>query len=206
MRAVDLLPRDDGRRRRTRAEQLPLIVGLTLLVASTLALSFAFLTASGGAGDKQAELDALEAQIAGLPPVPEGPTPVEVGLGGERTARVTALSTALSRRVSWDRVLRELSLVLPDDIWLTSLAARSPASPASAAPAPAKAPGAAPTGLTVNGYTYSHESVARLLSRLNVLPGLTNVQLQQSLRARVGTQSIVQFTILADVRPPGASA
>ena len=204
MRAVNLLPRDDGRRRRTRAEQLPMIVGLGLLVVVTLALSAAFLMASSKASDKQAELDSLQGQIDILPPVPEGPTPIEVGLAGERTARVTALDTALGRRVSWDRVLRELSLVLPDDIWLTSLSARSPASPASAAPAPAKAPGAAPTGLTVNGYTYSHESVARLLSRLNVLPNLANVQLQSSTLAKVGTQSIVQFTILADVRPPGS--
>jgi Tfp pilus assembly protein PilN len=202
MRAVNLLPRDDGRRRRTRAEQAPLVVGLGLVVLVTLALSAAFLMASSKAGDKQAELDSLNGQIDILPPVPKGPTPIEAGLAGERTARVTALGTALGRRVSWDRVLRELSLVLPEDIWLTSLSARSPASPASAAPAPAKAPGAAPTGLTINGYTYSHESVARLLSRLSVLPDLTNVQLQSSTLARVGTQSIVQFTILADVRPP----
>ena len=206
MRAVNLLPRDHGRRRRTRAEQAPLAVGLGLLVVVTLALSVAFLMASSKAGDKQAELDAAQRQLDILPPVPKGPTPVEAGLAGERTARVTALSTALGRRVSWDRVLRELSLVLPDDIWLTSLSARSPASPASAAPVPVKAPGAAPTGLTVNGYTYSHESVARLLSRLFVLPDLTNVQLQSSTLARVGTQSVVQFTILADVRPPGGTA
>jgi Tfp pilus assembly protein PilN len=206
MRAVNLLPRDEGRRRRTRAEQAPLVVGLGLVVLVTLALSAAFLMASAKAGDKQAALDTLQRELDVLPPPPKGPTPIEAGLAGERTARVGAVSNALTRRVYWDRVLRELSLVLPDDIWLTSLSARSPASPASAAPAPAKAPGAAPTGLTVNGYTYSHESVARLLSRLSVLPDLTNVQLQSSALARVGTQSIVQFTILADVRPPGGAA
>ena len=204
MRAVNLLPRDDGRRRRTRAEQAPFVVGLGLLVLVTLALCAAFLMASSKAGDKQAELDGLQAQIDILPPGPAGPTPIEAGLAGERTARVAAVGNALTRRVSWDRVLRELSLVLPDDIWLTSLSARSPASPASAAPPAAKAPGAAPTGLTVNGYTYSHGSVARLLSRLSVLPDLTNVQLQSSTLARVGTQNVVQFTLLADVRAPTA--
>ena len=204
MRAVNLLPHDDGRRRRTRAEQAPFVVGLGLLVLVTLALCAAFLMASSKAGDKQAELDGLQGQIDILPPVPPGPTAIEAGLAGERTARVAAVGNALTRRVSWDRVLREISLVLPDDIWLTSLSARSPASPASAAPAPAKAPGAAPTGLTVNGYTYSHESVARLLSRLQVLPDLSNVQLQSSTLARIGTQNVVQFTLLADVRGPAA--
>jgi Tfp pilus assembly protein PilN len=206
MRAVNLLPRAQGRRRKTRAEQLPLIVGLGLLVLVTVALSATFLMASAKATDKQAELDSLQHQLEVLGPAPKGPTAIEAGLADQERSRVSALTAALSRRVSWDRVLREFSLVLPDDIWLTSLSARSPSSPASAAPAPVKAPGAAPTGLTVTGYTYSHDSVARLLSRLAVLPDLENVQLQRSSLSLVGTQTVVQFVILADVRPPGAAA
>lgn len=206
MRAVNLLPRDEGRRRRSRSEQVPVVVGLGLLVVVALALSALFLMASAKANDKQAELMSLQRQLEILPPVPEGPTPIESGLADQQRARVAALTSALSRRVSWDRVLREFSLVLPDDIWLTSLSARSPSSPASAAPAPAKAPGTAPSGLTVNGYTYSHESVARLLSRLDVLPDLENVQLQRSSLSQVGTQTVVQFVILADVRAPGVAA
>lgn len=206
MRAVNLLPRDHGRRRKTRSEQALLVVGLALLVLVTLGLSAAFLMTSATANDRQAELTGLENQLDVLPPRPKAPSPIEAGLAGEKRSRVSAVTSALSRRVSWDRVLRELSLVLPDDIWLTSLAVRSPSSPASAAPAPAKAPGAPPTGLTVNGYTYSHDSVARLLSRLAVLPDLANVQLQSSTLAPAGSQTIVRFVILADVRPPGASA
>ena len=203
MRAVNLLPRDHARRaKKTRAEQAPLVVGLGLLVLVTFALSAAFLMASSKASGKAQELQNLETQLDILPPKPKQPTAVEAGLAGQKQSRVAALTSALSRRVLWDRVLRELSLVLPDDIWLTSLSARSPSSPASAAAAPAKPPGAAPTGLTVNGYTYSQESVARLLARLSVLGDLENVQLQSSTLARVGTQTVVQFTVLADVRAP----
>jgi Tfp pilus assembly protein PilN len=205
MRAVNLLPREQ-RRRKTRAEQAPLVVGLGLVLVVAIALSAAFLMASANATDRQSQLTSLEGQLKVLGPLPKGPTPIEAGLAGQKQSRVVALTSALSRRVYWDRVLREFSLVLPDDIWLTSLAARSPSSPASAAPAPAKAPGAPPTGLTVNGYTYSHESVARLLSRLSVLPDLENVQLQRSTLAEVGSQTVVQFVILADIRPPGAAA
>ena len=61
-------------------------------------------------------------------------------------------------------------------------------------------------GFTISGYTYSQDGVARLLSRLNVLPDLHNVQLQTSSLTKVGTQDIVQFTILADVAPPGAAS
>ena len=53
---------------------------------------------------------------------------------------MTALSAALSRRVAWDRIFRELSLVLPDDVWLATLSAKAPVSSSvAAAPAPAAA-------------------------------------------------------------------
>jgi Tfp pilus assembly protein PilN len=206
VRAVNLLPQEPIGRSRAQIQQLPVVVGMALLLVVAILIGGMFLLSSAKARDKQTELDAVETEIAAVPPPPRQPTAVEASLAGQENARVVALTSALSRRVAWDRVLRELSLVLPDDIWLTSLAARSPASPASAAPTVAAAAGTAPTGLTVTGYTYSHESVARLLSRLSVLPNLTNVQLQTSTVAQVGTQDIVQFVILADVRPPGGGA
>ena len=206
MRAVNLLPREQARRKKTRAEQAPLVAGLGLLLVATLVLSFFFLTASSTVRDREAELEGLRLQLDILPPPPKGPTPVEAGLADQQRARVTALTAALSRRVSLDRVLRERPRGLPADIGPTRLTARSPSSPASAAPAAPKPPGAAPTGLTVTGYTYSHDSVARLLSRLYVLPDLENVQLQRSTLAKVGTQTVVQFVVLADVRGPVTSA
>ena len=205
MRAVNLLPRDD-KRKKTRAEQIPVAIGVGLFVLVTLALSLTFLMASSTVKDRQAELEAAEFQLRGLPAPPAPPSPIEAGLENEQKQRVSAVTSALSRRVAWDRVLRELSLVLPEDVWLTSLSAKSPSSPASAAPAPPTAPGAAPTGFVVNGYTYGHDSVARLLSRLSVLPDLHNVQLQKSSLSKFGTQRIVQFTILADVKAPGATS
>ena len=198
MRAVNLLPRDE-RRQKTRAEQLPLIVGTAAGVLVTLVLCVGFLTASSGAKSKQAELQSLQEQLKLMPTPPPAPSPVESGLKDQEKARVSALSSALSRRVYWDRVLREVSLVLPDDVWLSSLAASSPASPASAV-VPVPVAGAPPTGFTLTGYTYSQAGVARLLSRLEVLPDLSNVQLQNSTLTQFGAQKIVQFQIAANVR------
>jgi Tfp pilus assembly protein PilN len=202
MRAVNLLPRD-VRTKRTTAEQAPIYVGLGLLLVLFVALSVLFLGASASVKDKRNALGDQEAQLAQLPPLPKAQTTLEAGLAGEQKARVSAVTSALSRRVSWDRVLREFATVLPDDVWLTSLNAHAPSSPASAAPA---APGTVPEGFVINGYTYSQDGVARLLSRLNVLPELTNVQLQTSSLTKVGLQDVVQFTILANVSPPGASS
>ena len=205
MRAVDLLPRDE-RAKRTTAEQAPLYVGLGLLLVVTVVLCVMFLGASASVKDKQNALGEEKAQLAQLPPLPKAQTAIEAGLAGEQKARVSAVTSALSRRVSWDRVLREFATVLPNDVWLTSLSAHAPSSPASAAPAAPTAPGAAPDGFVINGYTYSQDGVARLLSRLNVLPDLTNVQLQTSSLTKVGLQDVVQFTILANVAPPGAAS
>jgi Tfp pilus assembly protein PilN len=205
MRAVNLLPKTE-RRPKTRAEQAPVFAGAGMLGLVAVVLAAGFLWANAGAQEQQSQLDNLQAQLDLLGPLPKPRSAVETGLADQERARVGALTSALSRRVSWDRVLRELSLVLPDDIWLTSLVARSPSSPASAAPAPPTAPGAPPSGFTITGYTYSHESVARLLARLGVVPDLRNVQLQRSTMSKIGRQEIVQFVILADVLPPGASA
>jgi Tfp pilus assembly protein PilN len=205
MRAVNLLPRGE-RAKRTAAEQAPLFVGLGLFVVVFVTLSVLFLGASASVKDKQNALGDAKAQLARLPPLPKAQTAIEAGLAGEQQARVSAVTSALSRRVSWDRVLREFATVLPSDVWLTSLSAHAPSSPASAAPAAPVAPGTAPDGFVINGYTYSQDGVARLLSRLNVLPDLSNVQLQTSSLTKVGLQDVVQFTILANVAPPGAAS
>jgi Tfp pilus assembly protein PilN len=205
VRAVNLLPRDD-RSKRTPAENAPILVGLGLGLVVAIALSVMFLGASSSVTDKRNALGQARQSLAVLPPLPKAQTAVEAGLAGEQKARVAAVTSALSRRVAWDRVLREFATVLPDDVWLTSISAKAPASPASAAPPAVVAPGTAPTGFTINGYTYSQDGVARLLSRLAVLPDLHNVQLQTSSLAQVGRQEVVQFTILADVSPPGAAS
>ena len=56
--------------------------------------------------------------------------------------------------------------------------------------------------MTFAGYTYSQEGVARLLSRLAVVPALQNVKLVSSARDRPwGTRRVISFSIEADVRP-----
>jgi hypothetical protein len=72
--------------------------------------------------------------------------------------------------------------------------------------------------VTIEGATYSHESVARVLARLAALPTLTGVRLTESSRVdpgpdTEGTKSkkaakqkrVVTFTITAIARPGGAA-
>jgi Tfp pilus assembly protein PilN len=205
VRAINLLPRDDARRGRPQKPQWLVLVPVVLAVLMTAVMSALFLSSSGKAKDKQAELATLQAELAAIPTPDAAKVKSQSALAADKQARVAALSGALSRRVAWDRVFRELSLVLPDDVWLATISAKAPVPSSVAIAPPPAAAGAAPaaTQFTLDGYTYSHAAVARLLSRLAVVPDLVNVQLQQSTRTKLGAANAVHFTIAADVRRPG---
>jgi Tfp pilus assembly protein PilN len=199
VRAVNLLPRDQ-KQRTVRKESLPVLVGACsgLLVAALLGSMF--MMGSGKIAAQQRKLDDLNRRYDALPPPPAGPSAAQQQLAGEQSARVGALTTALSSRVAWDRVFREFSLVLPEDVWLTTLTAKAPISPATNA----STTGSQPSQFTIQGRTYSHDGVARLLSRLQVVPDLTNVQLLSSTLSKVGNQDVVTFSIAADIKVVGS--
>ena len=202
MRAINLLPRDNERRGPQKTQWI-VLVPVVVAVLMTALLSVMFLSASGKAKDKQAELSQLQDELRLIPTPDASRVKTQQALAADKQARVTALSGALSRRVAWDRVFRELSLVLPDDVWLATISAKAPVPSSSAAvPAPVGTTVAA-TQFTIDGYTYSHAAVARLLSRLSVVPDLVNVQLQQSALSKIGNAQAVHFVIAADVRRPG---
>ena len=195
MRAVNLLPRDEATRS-FAANRGVVFGGIGGAALATAVLASMAIAAGGAASSKQEELDALRAQVASVPVAPVADTSREDALAAEKGARVGALSAALAGRVAWDRVLRQVSLVLPEDVWLTNLAA--------AAPDAAQAGGTA-SGFTLTGATYSQNGVARFLSRLAVIPDLANVRLQASQSQLLNGRDLVQFTILADVRAPGSA-
>jgi Tfp pilus assembly protein PilN len=196
MRAVNLLPRDEAKRS-FEAKRGVVFGGVGGAALATAVLASMIMSAGGAVRSKQDELDALRAQIAAIPAVRVIDTSREDALAAEKGARVGALSAALSGRVAWDRVLRQVSLVLPEDVWLTNLSASAPDATTAAATG---------SGFTLTGATYSQNGVARFLSRLAVVPDLANVRLQSSMSQLLNERELVQFTILADVRPPGAVA
>jgi len=197
VRAVNLLPRDQAQRA-GGLPSTPVLVGVCAGLLVAAGLGGDFMIQSAKVSTEQRKLDALQARVDALPEAPAGPTAGATQLAGEHSARVTALSSAMSNRVAWDRIFREFSLVLPDDVWLTTLTAHSPVSASVGASAPSG--GALPTQFAITGRTYSHDGVARLLSRLQVIPDLQNVTLVSSARAEVAGQSVVEFNIVADIR------
>jgi Tfp pilus assembly protein PilN len=223
MRAVNLLPREtkEPRKRLTVVGQLALVAPFVVVGLVVVG----YLLSSSSVNSKRSTLQALQDELASLPQPATQPQQ-NPALAAEQQLRVAALGAALQSRLVWDRVLREISAVLPGDVWLTTMSAKSPETPTAVGspatppaassgttttssttttttttttPAPAPAPVAQPMSFV--GYTYSQEGVARLLSRLAVVPALENVKLVQSSQSEVNGQSVVSFSIQADVRP-----
>jgi Tfp pilus assembly protein PilN len=221
MRAVNLLPREEPKRQRKR---MSLGMQLALVAPFVLGslLGAGYLMTSSKVNDERATLRALQDELATLPP-PEAAPPGNAELAAQRNQRIAALGTALQARIAWDRILREISSLLPEDVWLTSLNAQSPGAVAAPAPVPSDQPaptttlgGATPppvaapapstsAPLNIAGFTYSQEGVARLMSRLAVIPELTDVKLVQSSQTAVSGRAVVQFSIQAGIRPQVAS-
>jgi Tfp pilus assembly protein PilN len=192
MRAVNLLPRELDELKAGPSRQV--VVSCAGAVLAMAVLAGGYMQGSSTLATSNAALTDAQARLAAIPQPMQQPASV-TGLPQQRQSRVAALSSALTTRVAWDRVLREVSLVVPDDVWLSSLQAAAPT-----------AAGITGQGIHLTGFTYSQPAVARLLARLTVIPDLQRVSLTSSTQTEIGSRSVVQFEIGADLKPAGATA
>jgi Tfp pilus assembly protein PilN len=201
MRPANLLPPDLRRSGRLSVPPEAFIAaGAGVAVVALLAVTYS--GAHGKVKTREQQLSAVNAQIAAVPAPKPATIPVSPEVAADKDARQAAVDSALSQRVGWDTVLREVSLVLPSDVWLNALSATA----TSAAPTdPSAAPVVGSTSLTITGFTYSQAGVARLLTRLSLVPHLDKVELQSASSSTVGTRDVVGFTIGAQVRQGGSS-
>jgi Tfp pilus assembly protein PilN len=202
MRAFNLMPTDDSREPKGRraTAHIALAVVAVLLFG---ALGSLLLVSSAAVTENKAKRDELRTKLAALNVPAKAPGETQAPeLATEQQARTTELASALQSRVAWDRLLRDFALVLPEDVWLTTLVAKGAPTADPAAPAAASA-GAQASSFTISGYTHEQEGVARLLARLSVLPELASVALVSTTRVEVNEQEVVQFSISAVVKQGG---
>jgi Tfp pilus assembly protein PilN len=172
VRAVNLLPGDEANQGR-KVPPLPVLAGCIGTVVISALLALMFLSGNAGVAKKQHALEQVQAEYATIP-APAPASPVVAELPRQRQTRVTALAAVLGQRVAWDRLLREVSQVVPSDVWLIALNALAPSI------SPAAAGGIPQQSFMVTGCTYSQDSVARFLARLSVVPDLTGMNLGSS--------------------------
>lgn len=180
MRAVNLLPRDADVAK-SSGKRLPVLLAVGCIAAVTVVVGQLGMQASAQADERRGDLELAEAALARIP-TPEQQQPVAPDMTAERSNRVAAFQSALSTRVPVDRVMQQLSYVVPEDVWLNGLTVTIPTETGPVgAPATSGATTAAAT-VTVKGATYSQTSIARFLGRLSALSSLENVRLTESSR------------------------
>lgn len=176
MRPVNLIPPE--RRRGDRAPARTGVIPYVLLAGVGLAVvAVSLMTVVGKQiADREARVASVEAEAAATESQAQALAPYAefAELEAVRTLTVTGLARS---RFDWERVMRELALVIPEDVALTSLS--------GAASAESGVEAATPTGLTgpsltIVGCASGHEAVARFVGALEDVDGVTRVGIQSS--------------------------
>lgn len=182
MKAVNLLPPEQ--RAVSKAASAPTASGpavgafgvLGVLALAVAALAVYVLTGNT-VKERQAELtqttqqaDAAEQQAAALQRYADFKT-----LADQRVATVRGLAAS---RFDWDEALRDLSRALPSDVHLKSISGTT--STAGSGGGNALRSAIAAPAVELSGCTTSQAAVARLMSRLHDMRGVTRVSLSKS--------------------------
>ena len=179
MRPVNLIPANErrgGAPTRTGPVAYFIVGGLLAILAGVGLL----VTTSNTISDREAELSRLEAEEASAQARAESMSAFAefAAIEQARTATVARLAQS---RFDWERVLHELALVIPDDVWLTDLtgSVSEETSVSSETSSSARDEIAGPA-LEMIGCAAGHESVARLVAALRDIDGVTRVGLATS--------------------------
>jgi Tfp pilus assembly protein PilN len=182
MRPVNLIPQDQRRRAPSEGSgkgAYALLGGLAVLLAMVAAYVLTSNTVAerkGQAEEARVEADRLEAEAADKSDFTDF-----AAIAQTRAASVAAVA---STRFDWERLMRELSRVLPEGSWLISAEGSVSGDTGAVAPSGEAAPADPSAGggpsLALAGCTPEHSDVARMMVRLRQLHRVTDVQLAQS--------------------------
>lgn len=119
------------------------------------------------------------------------------------SARAT-LASAMATEVLWSSYLHDLTLTIPENVWLTSFNLTMTPTGQGAAAAPATGAQVLDPGLgTINitGTAFEHKDVAAWLESLAKQKGYANAYFTQSTEAMIGSRTVVNFTSSVSVSP-----
>jgi Tfp pilus assembly protein PilN len=203
MPRVNLMPPEIAAAARFRRVQFAMGGAVVAAVAIVGAL---YVNAHSKVGAAQAELDSAKAestnlnnQLASLASVQDVYTQV--------SQRQALLSQALGGEVRWSFILTDLSLKVPDNVWLTNLEAQQTdlgfsATPGAAPVAPVAGTVTGPTTvgqISYSGVAFSHDNVASWLDALAKEKGFVNPYFTNSSENFIGPKKVYDFTGTADL-------
>jgi len=201
MKRINLLPKEAKAK---ASRERGLAYALVLLVVLVLGMGAVYVQQSAAVGDKEQQLAdlqsqtaALQQQIAALQPYQE--------LQTQRTQMTETAGQIYQSRVVWSDFLEQLSLVIPDQVCLTSLNCAVPTAMLPGGSAEGEA--GASTDITFVGQAWTHDDVAEFMTRLGLIPQIQNILLTNSAgpaqqgAATAGAQQPGTFTVTAELRP-----
>lgn len=179
MRPVNLIPREDR-----RGDQAPLRTGaLVYLVVGAFVAVLIGVTSLVLVGntieERKVELSQLEREDAEAVAEAQRLTPY-VQFRSLSEQRVQTVASLADSRFDWERVMRELALILPSDVWLVKLegSATPEATEGSGGGSlRASTPGPA---LQLEGCAKGQEGVAEFVTALKDIDGVTRVGVESS--------------------------
>jgi Tfp pilus assembly protein PilN len=118
----------------------------------------------------------------------------------EITATRQLLSTLLQDRVLWSGIMRDISLVIPGEVWLEGLSGQIGIAAAEGEePVAVGAEGGLIGQISFTGFGFDHRDVALWLSRLEDVRGFINPWLTNSTKTLKGTTEVAGFVSSVDL-------
>jgi Tfp pilus assembly protein PilN len=193
---INLLPPEIGERQKLRRRTLMTVVAGVVLLA--LVGGFYFLQVARLSGVEE-DIQAQEAENASLQQQITDLGDIAL-LEQEIAATRDLLSVLLQDRVLWSGVMRDVSLVIPGEVWLNGFTGQAGA---AATTEEGTVPVTADAGLvgqiSFSGKAFDHRDVALWLSRLEDVRGFLNPWLSNSTKEQIGEISIVGFNSSVDL-------
>jgi Tfp pilus assembly protein PilN len=189
VRPVNLIPPEAR-----RGDTAPMRTGaLSYVIVAVLAVALLGVTGvvltNNQVSDRKAEKSSLESQVAEAEAQAQRVSSF-ASFASLQQAREQTVATLARSRFDWERVLRELAIVIPEDVWLTDLTATvSPdvqlgdtgsSSSSSSGSDVSGMDSVQGPALQIEGCADGHEAVAGFLAALRDIDGVTRVTVLSS--------------------------
>jgi Tfp pilus assembly protein PilN len=187
---VNLLPPEIAEKAKLRKAQVAM-VGTGLAAVAVVGVMYTQQTAKVSDANAQKEQATaasvkLRADLAKLQHVSQ--TYREVDLAKQ------TLAAAMHYDVTWSSYLHDLTLTIPENVWLTNMTVKMDVNkpPANGAAGPVLDPGLGT--VTFTGVAFEHDDVASWLESLTKQKGYANAYFSKSEEALIGDRQVVNFS------------
>lgn len=186
MRPVNLIPPEDRRGDRAPLRSGPLSYVVVGGLAAVLLGVILVVMTSNSITERKAEVEQLEAEVETMTAEAER-LAAYTSFATLRAQRESTLASLAQSRFDWERVMRELALIIPAEVTLTNLNGSAVANAeGSSATEEIGAP-----NLAISGCASSHSAVAEFLAALEDIDGVTRVAVGRSEASSEGGGSTV---------------